>query len=224
MRVDITGSANIRPQENYVVAPLHEGFADVIALLQLPIRMRFVARGELLQWSVLGAALRSGKHIVVEPERSVAAYRELRRRAAVALQQESLVVFPQGTILGIESAFTGGAFHLARALERPLLPIVVTGSHRVWEHPYSPIVRFGQPVHIEVLPPVPPELAVATRRDIERTMKALALRATPPPRHFVPERDGWWDGYRYQIDPDFPELAARVADHRRRVADNSNEG
>ena len=215
MRLQVTGLENIDPSEHYVIAPLHEGFADAIALLQLPLAMRFVARDELLGWSVLGAVLRAGGHIIVEPERPVSAYRELRRRSAPVLASESLVVFPQGTILGIESAFTAGAFHLARALDRPLLPIVITGTHRVWEHPYSPVVRFGQPVHLQVLPPVPASRAVAERRDIERRMKRIALEATPPPRRYEPDRDGWWDGYRYEIDTDFPELAGRVEQRRR---------
>ncbi len=215
MRLRVTGQENIDPAERYVIASLHEGFADALALLQLPLDMRFVARTELLEWSVLGAALRAGGHVIVEPERAVSAYRDLRRRSGAVLASESLVVFPQGTILGIESAFTGGAFHLARVLDRPLLPIVITGTHRIWEHPYSPVVRFDRPVHLQVLPAVSPEQAVSEKRDIERRMKRLALEATPQPRRYEPDRDGWWDGYRFEIDPDFPELAVRVDQHRR---------
>ena len=189
-----------------------------MALLHLPLNLRFVARDELLEWRVLGAALRAGGHISVRPERSVASARELRSHSGDILASESLVVFPQGTILGVESAFTAGAFRLARVLDRPLLPIVITGTHRVWEHPYSPLVRFGQKVHVEVLAPVAPESVVAERRDIERRMKRLALEATPQPRRYEPDRDGWWDGYRYEIDPDFPELAARVDQHRQLIA------
>lgn len=215
MRIEVIGRENVDPAERYVIAPLHEGFADAVALLQLPLDMRFVARDELLEWSVLGTGLLAGGHVIVEPERGVSAYRELRRRSGDVLASESLVVFPQGTILGIESAFTGGAFHLARVLDRPLLPVVITGTHSIWEHPYSPVVRYGRPVRLQVLAAVSPEQAVAEKRDIERRMKRLALAATPQPRRYEPERDGWWDGYRYEIDPDFPELAARVDRHRR---------
>jgi len=218
MRLEIAGLENIDPSERYVIASLHEGFADAIALLHLPLAIRFVARTELLEWAVLGAGLRAGGHVVVDPERPVPAYRELLRGSKGVLESDSLVVFPQGTILGIESAFSAGAFHLARALGRPLLPISITGSHRVWEHPFSPVVRFGQPVHVQVLPPVPSDRAVAEMRDIERHMKGLALVSTPEPRRYEPDRDGWWDDYRFEIDPDFEELAERVTVHRRRVA------
>lgn len=42
-------------------------------------------------------------------------------------------------------------------------------------------------------------------------MKRLGRGATTA---LDPERDGWWDGYRFEIDADFPELRARVARHR----------
>ena len=46
-------------------------------------------------------------------------------------------------------------------------------------------------------------------------MKQLALASATPPRHFDPIRDGYWDDYRYEIDPTFPDLAQRIASHRR---------
>ena len=39
-----------------------------------------------------------------------------------------------------------------------------------------------------------------------------------PPRRFVPERDGYWDGYAYEIDPAFPSLQAEIARHRQAVS------
>ena len=39
-----------------------------------------------------------------------------------------------------------------------------------------------------------------------------------PARHFEPERDGYWDGYSYAIDPAYPELARQVAQHRSAVS------
>ena len=221
IRFHISGLDNIDPSERYLVAPLHEGFADAIALLQLPLSMRFVARTELLDWAVLGAALRAGGHVAVDPERPVSAYRDLIRVSESIT--DSLVVFPQGTILGIESAFSPGAFHLARSLGRPLLPIAITGSHRIWEHPFSPAVRFGQSVHLQVLPAVPSERAALDMREIERSLKRRALLSTIQPRRYEPDRDGWWDDYRFDIDSDFEELAERVAVHRRRIAGSRSD-
>ena len=45
----------------------------------------------------------------------------------------------------------------------------------------------------------------------------LALASATPPRHFDPNRDGYWDGYRYEIDAAFADLGQRIASHRRGV-------
>jgi 1-acyl-sn-glycerol-3-phosphate acyltransferase len=106
---------------------------------------------------------------------------------------DSLVVFAQGSILGVEIAFQPGAFHIARRLKVPILPVVMTGSHTVWEHPYAPTVRLDQTIFsIRVLPaPTPRSLDAATVRSLERRMKLLALDPSlAPVRRFDPDRDG----------------------------------
>ena len=222
IRLDIGGLEQIDPQSSYVVTPLHEGFADVLALLHLPLDLRFVARDELFTWRLLGPYLRDTGQVCVAPERGRWSYRQLLRQAeGVFAAGESLVIFPQGTILGIEADFLPGAFALARALKRPILPVALTGGHRVWEHPYTPRLRYGQRISLQVLAPLP--AAALCRHDLEtirvvlrRRLKSAALSGTlAAPRHFIPARDGYWDGYAYRIDPDFPELAQDVAQHRR---------
>lgn len=215
IRLRIDGWDNVDPSESYVVTPLHEGFADVLALLTLPLDLRFVARDELFEWPTLGRYLRDSSQIVVPTSAGRTAYRELlRRSAAVFATGESLVLYPQGAILGIESAFWPGAFRLAANFDRPVLPVVLTGSHRVWEYPYSPLLRFGQTMTMQVLEPITPTQAVGEASDLEREMKQLALASSVPPRRFDPEVDGYWDDYDYEIDPDFPQVAELVARHR----------
>jgi 1-acyl-sn-glycerol-3-phosphate acyltransferase len=164
----------------------------------------------------LGRYLRRTGQVVIPTGSSVAALRHLYREAETTFERgESLVVFPQGSILGIETAFQRGAFRVAERFDRPLLPVVVTGTHLVWEHPYSPTLRYGQPVSIRVLEPIAATDLSSRARQIEREMKSVAMgQGMAPARRFVPERDGWWDGYTYEIDPDYPELAAAVAARR----------
>jgi 1-acyl-sn-glycerol-3-phosphate acyltransferase len=226
IQLDLAGLEQIDRRERYVVAPLHEGFVDALALFHLPLDLRFVARDELFRWRLLGRYLRTTGQIEITPEQGARAYRQLLRGARDAFAVgESVVVFPQGTILGIESEFMAGAFALARALERPILPVALTGSHRVWEHPYTPRLRYGQRISLRVLPPVVagrgPALSLDDLRiTIRRRLKAAALDGTMArPRHFVPARDGYWDGYAYQIDPDFPQLAEDIKRHRDGIRD-----
>jgi 1-acyl-sn-glycerol-3-phosphate acyltransferase len=86
----------------------------------------------------------------------------------------------------------------------------------VWEHPFSPTVRLDQEISVRVLSPVRPgQLDTGTVRALERRMKHLALEpSTAPARRFQPDRDGWWDDYRYEIDPDYKDLARRLAARR----------
>ena len=126
-----------------------------------------------------------------------------------------LVVFPQASVLGVEAAFAAGARRLAAATGAPIVPIVITGTHRVWEHPYGPRLRRGCRVDMTILPAESPHLDDRGWRALERRMKELALAATDAPaRRYVPERDGWWDDYEITIDPDFDRLAVAVAERR----------
>ncbi len=215
LRIRIEGLEHVDRRERYVVVSLHEGFADGVALLHLPLSFTAVARDELATFPLLGAQLARGRHLFIRPERPIETTRTLRREAGVAVEAgDSILLFPQGSILGIELAFQPGAFNLAARLGRPLLPVVVTGGHRVWEHPFTPTLRTHQSMTVCVLPPVPPGEAVTRRDEIERCMKQVALAAATPPRRFDPLRDGFWDDYRYEIDPAFPDVARQVAEHR----------
>ena len=57
IQLEIAGLEHIAPDTSYVIAPLHEGFADVLALLHLPLHLRFAARDELFAWRFLGRYL-----------------------------------------------------------------------------------------------------------------------------------------------------------------------
>ena len=232
LRLELTleGLENIEPGQVYVVTPLHEGLGDVVALLHLPLPLRFAVRDEFLSWHLLGSALRDTHQVFIRPERGALSYRQLLRAGRqVFAERESLVIFPQGSILGLETDFAEGAFRLARVLGRPILPVALTGSHRVWEYPYSPRLRYGQKVSLRVLPPVPLEEVrarppEAVLHDVQRCLKAAALDGMmAAPRRFVPERDGYWDGYVYQIDPAFADLCAKVNLHRTLLSSREDE-
>lgn len=207
--LELRGRERIDTGQSYIVAPLHEGFADVLALLQLPLDLSWVIRDELLGLPFFGAYLEAAGHIAIEPEAPRAALRSILRAAPAKIAGgRSLVVFPQGSLLGVEVAFQMGAFQLAARLDTPILPIVLTGSHRVWDYPFSRRLRMGQRVFLEVMDPVGPADAVGRMRELEREMKKRALaRGDAPARRYVPARDGMWSGYRFAIDADFPEVA-----------------
>ncbi len=201
VRLDLVGVGRVDPGRSYIVAPLHEGFVDVLALLQLPLDLSWVIRDELLELPYFGDYLRTAEHIAVAPENP----REAMRRILSAVPTrvgdgESVVIFPQGSLLGIEVAFQPGAFQVADRFDLPLLPVVLTGSHTVWDYPFDRTLHPGRSVRLEVLPPLAPGAAVASMRTVEADMKRRALSVEEAPvRHYVAVRDGTWEGYRFEL-------------------------
>ena len=65
--LDLSGLELIDPTEAYVVTPLHEGFADALALLHLPLDLRFAARDELFEWRLAGGLLRDTQQLRLCP-------------------------------------------------------------------------------------------------------------------------------------------------------------
>lgn len=210
----VTGLDRFDPAIAYIVVPLHESLLDPLVVLRL-VPSVFAMRSEFYGWRFAGPILRRAGQITVDPEHGPAGYRRLLAEAPRHLAAgTSVTVFAQGSVLGVEVAFSPAAFRLAEHTGAAVLPVVISGSHRAWDYPFSPRIRYGEAIGVEILEPIPANEAVASVRTVERRMKRLALRSTPPARRYVPERDGWWDGYRFAIDPDFPELASAVARHR----------
>ena len=215
VRLQLDGLAHIDPRRAYVVLSLHEGLLDVPLLTQLPVPMTFVARADLAAERPMDRLLQAGRPILINPEAPSALRVVLREAERALLEGRSVAMFPQGTVLGIETAFQRGALAVAGRLELSVLPVVLAGSHRIWEHPFSSVVRRGQRVHMDVLAPRRVETAV-DYRELEREMKTRALESQwAQPRRYTPERDGYWDGYRFDIDPDFAALDEQVSRHRR---------
>ena len=102
LEIDVAGLRHVDPAEGYVVVSLHEGFADALALLRLPLDLRFVARDELFAWPALGRYLQATGQVMVDERAGMASLRRLYRDiGAVFAVGDSLVVFPQGSILGV---------------------------------------------------------------------------------------------------------------------------
>ena len=144
VRLELRGLDNIG-QGPYLIASLHEGIADVLCLLRLPLPMRFVARREIFTWPETGRVITRLGHLSINPEHPLGGFRDLWRGAQTILGGgESLVTFPQGAIADIQSDFQRGVFEVARRVGVPILPVAISGTHRVWEHSFAPTLRYGQ--------------------------------------------------------------------------------
>jgi 1-acyl-sn-glycerol-3-phosphate acyltransferase len=199
------------PSEPSIIVVLHESLLDPVVLLAaLPAQLRFVMRDEFMGWQGLGALLQRFDVIPICPEQPASSLRTLLR--STIKPDEHLVIFPQGSVLGLEIALKSGAFLAAQKLGRAIVPIALTGTHRIWEHPFSARLRIGERVSLRVLEPISAASVATTEprvllAEVQRRLKIAALEPTMvAPRRYIPSRDGYWLGYSFDVDDAFPAL------------------
>ncbi len=153
--VRVEGLENIDPHRPYVYAPNHQSWFDIFALLgKLPIQFRWLAKEELFKIPVLGATMSAIGYIPID--------RSDRRKAFVSMNQAaeriksgtSIVIFPEGTRSpdGVLQEFKKGGFILAIKSQQPVVPVSISGSHKIMRkgdwmiNPGVIHVRIGAPI------------------------------------------------------------------------------
>ena len=141
-----------------VVAVNHSSYLDVVVLAAiLPDAPVFVAKGELQRQWIAGPFLRNLNAVFTERADAESGIEDVRAFQQLVRQGEMLVIFPEATFLRMPGMlpFRLGAFKIATATHRPLLPVVLRGTRS--------ILRGGQwfprpgAVGVHVLEPFEPE-------------------------------------------------------------------
>jgi 1-acyl-sn-glycerol-3-phosphate acyltransferase len=136
----------------------HASYLDMFLLAAvLPDDVRYVVKGEVRGWPVIGRLLGRAGHLLVDryvPERSLEGLREA---AALLRRGGRLLIFPEGTFLaevGLRP-FKLGAFRLACETGAPLVPMAIRGTRRALRDGMW-LPRRAR-LELEVLDPIPPE-------------------------------------------------------------------
>ena len=134
-RVDVIGLAHLRDLGPAVFVANHASYVDAVLIMAvLPIDLRFAAKSRLASYPLLGTVIRKGDHITIDT-------RDLSQRiegasAVVAplLGGESLFVFPEGTFVAAPGLlpFRLGAFRAAVETARPVVPVAIRGTRRIF--------------------------------------------------------------------------------------------
>jgi 1-acyl-sn-glycerol-3-phosphate acyltransferase len=131
VEVDVQGLEHLVGGGPFVFAPNHQSHLDILALLGfLPVAARFAAKRELWRHPIMGAVLDTLGMVPIDrahPEHAVAALNGSEAR------DHSIIVFPEGTRSrdGRLGEFKKGAFVLAIALGRPIVPVICRGTRRL---------------------------------------------------------------------------------------------
>jgi 1-acyl-sn-glycerol-3-phosphate acyltransferase len=157
LRSEVRGTV---PQGEVLIAAKHQSFFDIIILVSVLPRPRFIMKRELVWAPILGwYALRIGCVPVNRGRRAQAIEQMKADVAAGAADPGQLVIYPQGTRVapGVQMPYKVGTGVLYEQLGQPCVPVACNVGV-FW--PRKGITRRPGLAVVEFLPPVAPGLPV----------------------------------------------------------------
>ena len=134
-RVTADGLGHLRGLGPAVFVANHASFADVaVVLATLPAGFRFAAKGRLATYPILKTIIRRGGYLRIEKtalSQRVAGAAEVR---ATLADGDSMFVFPEGRFVRAPGLlpFRLGAFRAAAEAGRPVVPVALAGTRRMF--------------------------------------------------------------------------------------------
>jgi len=182
VRVECTGTENVDRERPQVFMSNHQSVFDVAAIIvSVPVSFRFVAKKEVMKLPFIGWAARGGGHVIVDRGDNAQAVASLKRAAERIRNGTNVIIYPEGTRSesGRLRAFKSGGFHLAIEAGVPVVPVTVSGSHRLTPK-HSLKIRSG-PVKIAFGKPIPTAgLSVADRHALKDRVREAMLEGFDP--------------------------------------------
>ncbi|MDY0042235.1 MAG: lysophospholipid acyltransferase family protein [Desulforhabdus sp.] len=171
--VKLSGLENIDPQHAYVYAANHQSWFDIFAILgKLPVQFRWLAKEELFRIPVLGQAMASIGYIPINRSDRRKAFDSINEAANRVKSGTSVVIFPEGTrsLDGVLQDFKKGGFILAIRSQQPMVPVSISGSHRILPKKGDWKIQPGV-LQMTIGKPIP--TAGLSTRDRDRLMAAV---------------------------------------------------
>ena len=183
VRVQVRGLEHVDHRQPAIYMCNHQGTFDIFVLLaHLPIQFRWVAKVGLFRIPVLGWAMSTAGYISLDRSKRKRAYRGMEIAARKIKEQNSVVMFPEGSRSydGALQPFMNGGFTLAIRAGVPICPITLDGSWALMPRTTLRIKRgtvrivIGQPI----------KTAGLTMKDRKRLMREVEekIRANLPVR------------------------------------------
>jgi 1-acyl-sn-glycerol-3-phosphate acyltransferase len=134
IRVDVEGLEHVDPRQVYIIMSNHLSNFDIfVTLAALPLKIRFVAKKELLKVPVFGQALALSGHIVIDRSNPEQAVERINAQAARGIGEGFCILFyAEGTRSpdGKVHAFKKGGVSLALRARLPIVPMSVSGTRK----------------------------------------------------------------------------------------------
>lgn len=171
--VKVAGMDHINPKTAYVYAANHQSWFDIFAVLgKLPVQFRWLAKEELFRIPVLGQAMASIGYIPINRSDRRKAFESINIAANRVKNGTSVVIFPEGTrsLDGVLQPFKKGGFILAIHSQQPIVPISISGSHRILPKKGDWKIQPGT-IHMTIGKPIP--IAGLGTRDRDKVIAAV---------------------------------------------------
>ncbi|MBV1882557.1 MAG: 1-acyl-sn-glycerol-3-phosphate acyltransferase [Pseudomonadales bacterium] len=156
-RVKHEGKEHIK-KKTYVVVSNHQSLLDILVIFGLFFPFKWVSKAEIFRLPFIGWNMKLNKYVGVKRGDRGSIGEMMKESEAHLLQGSSVYFFPEGTrsIDGSLKSFKSGAFTLAKKLQVPILPIVITGTTNAL--PKHSLKFHGRhDILIKVLPEISPE-------------------------------------------------------------------
>lgn len=157
--VEVRGLEKLDATRSYVLISNHLSNFDIwVALAALPLRLRFVAKEELLRIPFFGTALALSDHIVINRANPEEAVQRINER--VASQEKkgkpfALFFFAEGTrsVDGRVQPFKKGGVTLALRTGLPIVPVAISGTRKLLPK-NALLIRPGGKVKVVLAEPI----------------------------------------------------------------------
>lgn len=177
VQVRTEGGGLLDPEATYVFAANHQSQYDIFVICgYLGHDSSWLAKRELFTVPLWGRAMREAGYIPLDRSRGREAMKSLSEAAARIAAGTSVVIFPEGTRSGDGRLgdFKSGAMHLAIKAGVPVVPVAISGTHRILPkgsllpRPGRVTVRVGKAVDVgEYGPKGKQALALKIRSEVE---------------------------------------------------------
>ena len=134
VKVRVHGLEHIEKRQSYVVVANHLSLFDIWVLYgHLGMDLRWVAKKEVFYIPIVGLCCVALGHIFIDRGNHRRAVASLARARQRIIRGTSILFFPEGTRsrTGELQTFKKGAFHMAKDLEVPVLPVTITGTREI---------------------------------------------------------------------------------------------
>ena len=189
VKVHVEGLEKIKEDGSYVFVSNHLSYMDTpVALANIPVQFRFLAKRGLFQIPFMGWHLTRAGHIPVPRGDARAAVKTMTLAAQVVRDQKiSLLIFPEGgrSRKGEMRPFMEGAAYIAIRAGVPLVPVGLQGTREVL--PYGSGNIRGGPVTLQIGDPIPTDQA--TLRDRVHLTELLRERISKLAGQNLPASD-----------------------------------